>query len=102
MRLWGGRHTAHHIHRPLHAFGRAGDELYLGDGKVGESYTMVGLEGGQAFREKLYSMGLNPGVKVKILINPGHGPVEIEARQTRLAIGRGMAARIIIRGNGSS
>ena len=101
MRLWGGRHEIRH-HRPAHSFGPAGDRLYLGDGTVGASYTMVAFEGGQAFREKLYSMGLNPGVKVKILINTGHGPVEIEARQTKLAIGRGMAGRIIIRGNGSS
>lgn len=74
--------------------------LYLDSSTEGGSYTMVGLEGGQAFREKIYSMGLNPGVKFKTLLNSGHGPIEIEVRQTKLAIGRGMAARIKIKANG--
>ncbi|MCP4583919.1 MAG: hypothetical protein GY839_20090 [candidate division Zixibacteria bacterium] len=75
--------------------------LHLDNAAVGRSYTMLGLEGGQAFREKIYSMGLNPGVKFKILLNSGHGPIEIEVRQTKLAIGRGMALRIKIKENGS-
>jgi ferrous iron transport protein A len=76
--------------------------LYLDTSIRGENYTMMGLEGGQRFREKIYSMGLNPGVKFTVLQNPGHGPVEIEVRQTRLAIGRGMAAKIKVRQNGGS
>jgi ferrous iron transport protein A len=76
--------------------------LYLDTSTEGGTYIMVGLEGGQAFREKIYSMGLNPGVKFKTLQNSGHGPIEIEVRQTKLAIGRGMAARIKIRANGAT
>ena len=78
---------------------KASNSLYLGDAREGETYTMLGLEGGQRFREKIYSMGLNPGVKFKILQNSGHGPVELQVRQTKLAIGRGMTARIKIREN---
>jgi len=73
--------------------------LHLDSATVGRSYTMLGLEGGQSFREKIYSMGLNPGVKFKILLNSGHGPIEIEVRHTKLAIGRGMAIRIKIKEN---
>jgi len=77
------------------------NSLYLNNASVGETYTMLGLEGGQRFREKIYSMGLNPGVKFKILQNSGNGPVEIQVRQTKLAIGRGMTSRIKIRAYGT-
>lgn len=80
---------------------KSGTDLYLSDACEGCFYTMVGLEKGNRFREKVYSMGLNPGVRFKILINSGHGPVELEVRQTKLAIGRGMTQKIKIRENGS-
>ena len=81
---------------------RPANGLYLDNAVEGKTYAMLGLEGGQAFREKIYSMGLNPGVKFKILLNPGYGPIQLEVRRTKLAIGRGMAHRIKIRENGSA
>ncbi len=75
--------------------------LFLDMAAKGRFYTMLGLEGGQRFREKIYSMGLNPGAKFKIIQNSGSGPIELEVRQTKLAIGRGMASRIKIRENGT-
>ena len=75
--------------------------LYLDTSTKGQTYTMLGLDGGTKFREKIYSMGLNPGVKFTIIQNSGSGPIEIEVRHTKLAIGRGMAARIKIKENGS-
>lgn len=77
-------------------------QLYLSEARIGRVYTMLGLEGGNHVREKVYSMGLNPGVSFIILINSGHGPIEIEVRQTKLAIGRGMANKIKISDNGTS
>ena len=97
MRFWG-RHAPYH-EKSDNACSNNG--LYLADADIGKTYTMLGLEGGQTFREKIYSMGLNPGVKFQILQNSGHGPVEIQVRQTKLALGRGMARQIKIRENGS-
>jgi len=77
------------------------NELHLDQTIEGTIYIMVGLEGGSRFREKIYSMGLNPGVKFSIIQNSGHGPIEIEVRQTKLAIGRTMAAKIKIKQNGN-
>lgn len=86
--------------RSINAPGRNG--LFLDMAAKGRFYTMLGLDGGQRFREKIYSMGLNPGAKFKIIQNSGHGPIEIEVRQTKLAIGRGMASRIKIKENGAT
>jgi len=97
MRFWGRHATCHgRCNNPS-----SNNGLYLADADVGKTYTMLGLEGGHFCREKIYSMGLNPGVKFEILQNSGHGPIEIQVRQTKLAIGRFMANRIKIRENGS-
>jgi ferrous iron transport protein B len=71
-------------------------ELRLNQAKLGCSYIMINLDGGSKLKEKLYSMGLNPGVKFRVIANSGAGPIGIEVRQTKLAIGRGMAAKIRI------
>jgi len=43
-------------------------------------------------------MGLTPGTKVTVIQSaPFHGPIELQVRGSRLAIGRGMAERIIVR-----
>ena len=43
-------------------------------------------------------MGLTPGTKVTVVKSaPFHGPMELHVRGSRLAIGRGMARRIIVR-----
>jgi ferrous iron transport protein B len=71
-------------------------EIRLSQAKLGRSYKMIDLEGGQKLKEKLYSMGLNPGVKFRVIANSGAGPIGIEVRQARLAIGRGMSTKIRI------
>jgi Fe2+ transport system protein FeoA len=71
--------------------------LALSEAKPGRTYILVGFDTGQMLKEKIYSMGLNSGTGFKILLNPGHGPVELEVRRTRLGIGRGMARKIRVK-----
>ncbi|UCG45848.1 MAG: ferrous iron transport protein A [Candidatus Bathyarchaeota archaeon] len=50
------------------------------------------------FRKRLEDMGLTPGTKVTVVKSaPFHGPKELQVRGSRLAIGRGMAERIMVR-----
>ncbi len=74
-----------------------GGELPLSRAKVGGVYRLVCLVGGQSFRERISSMGLNSGVAFRVITNSGHGPVGLEVRNTKLGIGRGMAERITVR-----
>ncbi len=71
--------------------------LSLSSAEVGKTYLLLSLVGGAGFREKTSSMGLNSGVKLRIIANSGHGPVGLEVRNTRLGIGRGMAEKIRVR-----
>ncbi len=62
----------------------------------GEEVTLIDIDGGRGLRSKLYSMGLVPGITLKILSRNGSGPVMIAVKDSRLAIGRGMAEKIIV------
>ncbi len=62
----------------------------------GEEVILIDIDGGRGLRSKLYSMGLVPGITLKILNRNGSGPVMIAVKDSRLAIGRGMAEKIIV------
>lgn len=61
----------------------------------GQEVTLIDILGGRGIRSKLYSMGLVPGVKFKVLGNKG-GPTMIAVNNTRLALGSGMAKKIMV------
>jgi ferrous iron transport protein A len=49
------------------------------------------------FQRRLEDMGLTPGTRIMVVKSaPFHGPIEISVRGSRLAIGRGMADRILV------
>ena len=61
----------------------------------GKEVTLIDIMGGRGIRSKLYSMGLIPGVKLTVL-GTGGGPIMIAVDDTRLALGLGMAKKIIV------
>lgn len=52
------------------------------------------LAGGHAFNAHIIAMGITPGAEITIIQNSGHGPVLLNVRETRLALGRGEAEKI--------
>jgi len=66
--------------------------------KNDEEATVIALRGGRGFSGRMASMGLTVGAKVKMLRNPGRGPLIILVRETRIALGCGEAAKIIVGG----
>jgi ferrous iron transport protein A len=54
------------------------------------------LRGGQRLAGRLAALGLTLGAEIEVLQNPGRGPVLVLVRGTRLALGRGQAAKIIV------
>jgi Fe2+ transport system protein FeoA len=82
-------------------------ELPLTHLKDGESGVLISLKessGGHrshrhrwAFQKRLEDMGLTPGTKVTVVKSaPFQGPIELKVRGSRLAVGRGMAERILV------
>jgi len=63
----------------------------------GEWGVVVAFEGGMGMVRRLEVMGLRRGAPVRLLSSqPLGGPVVIEVAGTRIAIGRGIAKRVIV------
>ncbi len=69
--------------------------------KPGERARMVGLRGGKWLVGRLTSLGFTPGVELTMVQNFGRGPLIVSVRDTRVALGRGEAAHIIVQRNGA-
>ncbi|MEW6328112.1 MAG: FeoA family protein [Thermodesulfobacteriota bacterium] len=64
--------------------------------KPGDEVTLMAIHAGLGLQSRLHSMGLFPGVKMKVL-KSGPGPVIVSVGDTRLALGCGMAHKIMVR-----
>ncbi len=63
----------------------------------GSSAIIVNVRGGRGLMRRLTDLGLTPGIRVRMLRSQGYGPVLIEVRGTRLALGRGVAMKILVK-----
>ena len=64
---------------------------------AGREVILVSIEGGWGLRKRLNEMGLNEGMKFKILHSHRPGPSIIHVGNTRLLLGHGMAHRILVK-----
>lgn len=63
---------------------------------AGSRVVVRRLGGGNEFANRLAAMGLSLGSSVKVLQNRGQGPVLVLVRDTRIALGRGEAMKILV------
>ncbi|OFV83361.1 MAG: hypothetical protein A2W26_12545 [Acidobacteria bacterium RBG_16_64_8] len=56
--------------------------------------VVASLPHSRGLAERLIALGLTPGVEVHVLQNRGHGPLIVEVRGARVALGRGQAERV--------
>ena len=61
---------------------------------IGEMARIAAIGGGRGLRQKLFLRGLFEGKVVRIISN--YGPVTVEVDRSVVAIGRGMAQKIIV------
>lgn len=71
--------------------------LSLSDVPVGEVYVVEGINAGRGLRRRLLAMGIVPGEPVRVVRAERAGPVIISVKGSRVMLGRGMAAKILIR-----
>lgn len=69
----------------------------LTDLQSNEAARIHKLRGGLGFRRRLAALGFTPGTEITMLQNRGHGPVIVTIRDTRVALGRGEACRIVVK-----
>ncbi|KPK47486.1 MAG: hypothetical protein AMJ77_02940 [Dehalococcoidia bacterium SM23_28_2] len=62
----------------------------------GEEVRLVDIRGGWGIRHRLADMGLTPGETLRIVQAGPSGPLLVAVRDFRLALGRGMAHKIMV------
>jgi len=63
---------------------------------IGEEVRLLEVQGGKQIRKRLADLGLNMGMTVRVVHGISHGPIILAVKDSRLAIGRGMAEQIIV------
>jgi ferrous iron transport protein A len=61
----------------------------------GTQAVVRAVGGGKTLAGRLAAMGLVVGSRLEVLQNPHHGPVLVRVRDTRIALGRGEATKIL-------
>lgn len=73
------------------------EQLTLAEMRTGQIGTVVGVLGGHGLIRRLDALGIRPGKKVtKVSSTLFHGPVTLRVDNTQVAVGFGMARKIIV------
>ena len=79
-------------------FGPEGKQLTLARMQNGQSGTVVQVQGGRFMLNRLSALGIRPGQRVtKVSSMLMRGPVTVQLGGSQVAIGFGMANRIVIK-----
>jgi ferrous iron transport protein A len=70
--------------------------LPLTQAPPGHPVRLIEIDAGKALRHRLTELGLTPGVTLTVVQDDG-GPLLVTVRESRVALGRGMAEKILVR-----
>lgn len=62
----------------------------------GQIVSVVSIDGGRGLRSRLTTMGLLPKTQIMVVHNGRSGPFVISIKNLRMAIGRGVADKIMV------
>jgi Fur family ferric uptake transcriptional regulator len=101
-------HGFHVLQHKMEIYGLCGDclkervrMLPLSYAQEGEHGIIEEFIGGSGAQLRLATMGLRSGDEVEVITNRGEGQLVVAVNATRLALGRGIAKKIMIKPNGS-
>jgi len=66
---------------------------FLLEGEVG---SILEVRGRKKMVQKLSDLGMVPSTKIKVIKSNPPGPMLVEVRKTRIALGRGFAMKIMV------
>lgn len=67
--------------------------------QAGQELSLKEIISGYKLRKRLEDMGMTPGLKFSVITNNINGPLILDVRGARIAIGRGMAHKILVEVN---
>jgi Fe2+ transport system protein FeoA len=65
----------------------------LSEVSKGQKVRLVSIDAGKKLMHRLHELGLTPGVEL-ILVHDSGGPLLLSVRDSRVAVGRGMAEKL--------
>ena len=66
----------------------------------GKPVQIVSIEAGWGLQRRLADMGLTPGLRARVVGGHKSGAVVLDVRGSRLALGRGVAHKIMVKTEG--
>ena len=100
-------HGFHVLQHKMEIYGLCADCLKervalmpLSRGQEGERGIIEEFIGGAGAQQRLATLGLRRGDHIEIITNNGHGQLVVAVDATRLAMGRGVANKILMKPNG--
>ena len=63
----------------------------------GENVKVISLGAGWGLQRRLADLGITPGVEIKVISSGRPGQVVLDVRGSRLALGHGVAGKIMVR-----
>jgi Fe2+ transport system protein FeoA len=71
--------------------------LSLSEMSIGKKLSVVSLEGGRGFKDKMFSQGIIPGAVIKLISGGKSSPLIVQIHGTRICVGYEMAKKIIVK-----
>lgn len=72
------------------------NSMLLTDTPIEIPLTVTAVNAGRVAQSRLTSMGVLPGEKLTVLRNDTNGPLVLEVKGTRVAIGRGLCQKVMV------
>jgi DtxR family Mn-dependent transcriptional regulator len=73
----------------------------VSDLKGGQFGKITFIRGEHKMLQRLLDMGLTPGTRISVIkLAPGHGPVELSVRSSKLALGQDIASNVFVEAEG--
>ncbi len=63
----------------------------------GKNVVLVSIAGGGQADMRLTEMGFIPGVSISVINNSGMGPITVNVKGSRLALGNGLAKKLLVK-----
>jgi Fe2+ transport system protein FeoA len=71
-------------------------KILLAHAAQGREYEIVDIAGGHCLISRLNSMGIMPGDLARVIHQTWGGPMTIAVKGVRIALGRGIAHKIVV------
>jgi Fe2+ transport system protein FeoA len=75
---------------------KTGNIIPLSQAAEGQMVSVVSVDGGRGLRGRLTAMGVLANVQIRVVHNGRSGPIVISIKNSRMAIGRGVADKITV------